>query len=240
MSLPDLALQIVYGRLAWALIAASLLLALLPVILPAVFPAITRRTLAIAAAAMVALMALPGEASPAFWLILVFQYPSGLLLGCCLVSLAARWQGREVRFALRPGLALALTIAGLVLYLDAFGVLSLGWYYSGFGGAGAPLAACAAAAACAVAIVRRRATGTAAAVLIAVLLFSLLRLPSGNLWDALLDPLLWAWALGSAIAAAARRLALRRAGVLAPEAVPVPVSVPELVVAHAAVIEKQL
>jgi hypothetical protein len=236
MSLPDLALQMIYGRLAWALTAVAMLLALLPLVLPGVFPTITRRTTALATAAMVALMALPGEASPAFWLILVFQYPSGLLLGCCLVSLAARWQGREVRFALRPGLALALTVAGLVLYLDAFGVLSVGWYYAGFGGVGAPLAACAAAAACAVAIVRRRASGTAAAVLIAVMLFSVLRLPSGNLWDALLDPLLWAWALGSVIAAAARRFASRRAGALVPAAEPVP----ELVAAHAAGIEKQL
>jgi len=239
MSLPDLALQMIYGRLAWALIGAAVLLALLPALLPAVFPSITRRAMAIVTTAMVVLMALPGEASPAFWLILVFQYPSGLLLGCCLVSLAARWQGREVRFALRPGLALALAAAGLVLYLDAFGVLSLGWYYRGFGGVGAPLAACAAAVACALLIVRRRATGTAAAMLIAVMLFSLLRLPSGNLWDALLDPLLWAWALGSVAAAAARRFALRGAIMLAPEAALQPVH-DELVTAHAAGIDKQL
>ena len=32
MSLPDLALQIVYGRLAWALVAAAMLLAILPVL----------------------------------------------------------------------------------------------------------------------------------------------------------------------------------------------------------------
>ena len=35
MSLPDLALQIVYGRLAWALVAAAMLLAILPVLKPA-------------------------------------------------------------------------------------------------------------------------------------------------------------------------------------------------------------
>jgi hypothetical protein len=60
-----------------------------------------------------------------------------------------------------------------------------------------------------------------------VLLFSLARLPTGNLWDALLDPLLWLWAMASAGAGALR--ALRRMGarrsleVLAPVPRPAPV-----------------
>ncbi|NGZ85289.1 hypothetical protein [Duganella aceris] len=244
MSLPDLALQIIYGRLAWALVAAAVLLALLPVALPKLIPAPRRRTIALTVAAMAALMALPGAASPAYSLILVFQYPSGLLLGCCMVSLWTRWQGKPVRFALRPGLALALTLAGLVLYLDAFGVLALGWYYGGFSAVGAPLLACAVAAACAVAIVRGRAAGSAGALLIAVMLFSLLRLPTGNLWDALLDPLLWAWAAGSAIAAFARRQSLRKLAALPPLLEPAPVFASEadaeLVPVHASGVDKQL
>jgi hypothetical protein len=246
MSLPDLALQIIYGRLAWALVAAAVLLALLPRFMPGRFPTVGRRLIATVVGVMVALMALPGAASPAYSLILVFQYPSGLMLGCCVVSLVARWQGREVRFALRPGLALALTAAGLVLYLDAFGVLSLGLYYGGFGPVAAPVLACLGAAVCAVAIVRGQAPGSASALLIGVMLFSLLRLPSGNLWDALLDPLLWAWALGSAIAAAVRWNALRKAIVLPPSAQPQPQPElapeldPELLPAHAAGIDKQL
>ncbi|RYE87400.1 MAG: hypothetical protein EOO78_35840 [Oxalobacteraceae bacterium] len=39
----------------------------------------------------------------------------------------------------------------------------------------------------------------------AVVLFSLLRLPSGNLWDALLDPLLFGWAIAALLAGALRR-----------------------------------
>jgi len=256
MSLPDLALQIVYGRLAWALVAAAVLLALLPKMVnktlrmlsvdgvPAESPAPGRRAQALVVAGLVLLMALPGAASPAYWLILVFQYPSGLLLGLSMVSLAARWRARPVRYTMAPALALALVTAGLVLYLDAFGVLALGLYYVGFGAAGAPLLACAAAVGCALAIVRGRATGAAAALLAAVLLFSLLRLPTGNLWDALLDPLLWAWALGSAVAAAFGMAGARK-GV--PRAEPAgldpaldPALDPELVPAHASGIEQQL
>lgn len=249
MSLPDLALQIVYGRLAWALVAAAILLAWLPALSPKLFstflsklsakPAPTaaaraRRSTMVVVGASLLLMVLPGAASPAYWLTLVFQYPSALLVGCSLVSLHARWLGRPASFVMPAGVALPLAAAGLLLYLEAFGVLALGLYSGGFGAVVAPLLACAAAIACAVAIVRGHATGTAAALLIAVLLFSLLRLPSGNLWDALLDPLLWAWALGSVAVAVVRQRAARRAGQVAPQAEPDASPLPEPVLAHAA------
>jgi len=203
VNLPDLMLQIVYGRLAWALVAAALLLALLPVT--------ARRTKVLIVAATVALMALPGPASPAYWLTLALQYPSGLLLGFAVMALRARWHGRQPRFAMRPGLALGLAAIGLLLYLDTFGVLALGLYYGGFSPVAAPLLACAAAVGFAVNAWRGHAAAPSAAMLMALLLFSVLRLPTGNLWDALLDPLLWSWALGSTIVAARRRLAGRRA-----------------------------
>lgn len=203
MSLPDLALQIAYGRLAWALVVAALLLAVLP--------AVAQRTKLLIVGASVVSMLLPGAASPAYWLTLAFQYPSGLLAGCAMVSLQARWQGRRPRFTLPAGLALGLAAIGLVMYLDTFGVLALGLYYGGFNPVAAPLLACAAAIGFAVNVWRGHAAGAAAAMLIAVLLFSLLRLPTGNLWDALLDPLLWSWALGSSIVAAGRMQAARKA-----------------------------
>lgn len=229
MSLPDLALQIVYGRLAWALVAAALLLALLPALAPALFSSLVsrltrnpaadgaRRATLVVTGASVLLMALPGAASPAYWIALVCQYPSGLLTGCALVSLTARWRGRPADFVMPAGFALPLAAAGLLLYLEAFGVLALGLYAGGFGPAAAPLLACAAAIACAVAIARGVAPGVAAALLAAVLLFSLLRLPTGNLWDALLDPLLWSWALGSAVVAFRRQRAARGAAQLVPQ-----------------------
>lgn len=220
MNLPDLPLQLLYGRLGWALVLAALLLALLPTLLAtrrgrqafADLAAPGWRTTLTVVAAMLVLMALPGEASPGFWLVLAFQQPSGVLVGFSVVSLCARWRAQPVRFMLPPGLALILAVTGLVMYLDIFGVLALGLYYGGFHPVAAPLLTCGVAAGCALHAWRGEAVGPAAAVLIAVLLFSLLRLPTGNLWDALLDPLLWSWALGSVIVVIRRQLAVRKAG----------------------------
>jgi hypothetical protein len=235
MSLPDLSLQIIYARLAWALVAASMLLSVLPSLLPKVFPALAQRTKLIVAVTVALLMVLPGEASPAYWLTLVFQYPSGLLTGYSLVALFARWNEKPVDFLLHPAFALLLTVLGVVLYLDAFGVLALGIYYHGFDADAAAVLACAAALAGVIAIWLRFGAG-GAALLVAVLLFSLLRLPTGNLWDALLDPLLWAWALASAIMAGRRYYLAYKTGNVAPVEVQ-PEATPELVQTRAGGIE---
>ncbi|MCC2957438.1 hypothetical protein LK542_17615 [Massilia sp. IC2-477] len=199
MALPELGLQFVYARLAWGLVLAALV--------AGAWPAAWRmppRALAGIVAGSLLLMALPGAASPAWHLGLAFQYPSALLAALCVARLHARWRGE------RPGtmptqLAAALALGGALLYLDAFGLLSRGFYYAGFG-PGAALCAVLLAGACAWSVLKGRARRTSCAVLGALLLFSLLRLPSGNLADALLDPLLWAWALVSLGAAALRAL----------------------------------
>lgn len=215
MTLPDLALQIVYGKVTWALVLAASLLALVD----RAAPGLAQRQRHALVAGMAVLAALPAEWSPAWWLVLAFQYPSGVLVGCALVSLAARHQGRAPRFVLPLAVALPLAVVGALLYLDAFGVLALGLYYAGFGGAGAPLLACAAIVGCACAIVRGHAVRPVLALATGLLLYTLLRLPTGNLWDALLDPLLWAWALASVIVAGVRQAAA--AGARVPGAEPV-------------------
>jgi len=221
MILPELSWQFLYGRLAWALVLAAIVAGSWPLAwrLP------RRLLLAIVAASSV-LVALPGEASGAWHLGLAFQYPSGLLLGLAVVALLRRWQGGSAdRAPLLPVRAAALiALVGAVLYLDAFGLLSRGYYYAGFGPNAAPLVAVLLAAACAFAIARGRAREQSAALLGACALFSLARLPSGNLWDAVLDPLLWAWALGTLLLAALRRL--RRARRSLPQA-EAPVVAPE-------------
>ena len=186
MDLPALDWQFFYGRLAWTIVVATLVASLLP--------AAVRRSRPVIAGLLLgtgALMALPQSASPAYWLILAFQLPSGLLLGFCLLKL----------YAARPGPLAApcmpTALAGTALYLDAIGILSLGLYYAGFGPHGAPLVALVAAAGCALAVIMGRARPHALVALGALALFSILRLPTGNLWDALLDPLLWAWAVVS-------------------------------------------
>ena len=192
MTLPDLAWQIAYGRLAWTLVLAALLLALWPQAWRS-----PRAAVVIALGGIGLLMALPGEASPAWWLGLALQYPSGLLVGLCVLCLAARWQGRAPGAFLPPSLAVVVALGGTALYLDAIGWLAQGFYYAGFGPVAAPALVLTGMAGCALVAVRGRGGWHHLALLGALLLFSLLRLPSGNLWDAVLDPLLWAWALAS-------------------------------------------
>lgn len=189
MDLPGLDWQYFYGRLAWAIVLAALVAGLLP--------AAWRGSRRLAGALLLAsatLMALPGEASPAYWLVLAFQWPSGVLLGFCLLKLSAPWRGAQPSATMPTSIAAVIAPVGAVLYLDAIGLLSLGLYYWGFGPSGAPVVALGAAAACALLAAAGRAPPHALAVLAGLALFSILRLPTGNLWDALLDPLLWGWA----------------------------------------------
>ena len=192
MDLPALDLQFSYGRLAWTFVIATVVAGLLPAAVRRSRPVICGLLLATAA-----LMALPNGASPAYWLILAFQLPSGVLLGICLLKLTTAWSGSPVLTGMPTNIAAAIALAGAALYLDAIGVLSLGLYYWGFGPYGAPLVALAAAALCAIAAIVGRGRPYALVAVGALALFSILRLPTGNLWDALLDPLLWGWAVGS-------------------------------------------
>lgn len=192
MDLPGLDSQYLYGRMAWAIVAAAVLAAMLP----AAWRSSRRVTLGLLLALGVA-MALPGEASPAYWLVLAFQWPSGVLLGFCMLTLFAPRPVARASPTMPASIAAVIALAGTILYFDAIGLLSLGVYYWGFGPYGAPVVALAAGAACALLAIAGRARAHALVVLAGLALFSILRLPTGNLWDALLDPLLWGWALVS-------------------------------------------
>ena len=218
MNLPDLSLQILYGRLGWAIVLATLVCALWRRSAP-----MSRVALAAVLAVSLAAMALPGELSPAWWLGLAFQYPSGLLVGCCLLRLVERWNGIRRSQAMPQALAGVLVVVGALLYIDAVGFLARGFYYAGFGAVAAPLFGLVAASGCVLAIVRGHARGPAASLLGALALFALLRLPTGNLWDAVIDPLLWTWAVVALLAAALRRTGRRASDRLAePESAPAP------------------
>ncbi|GGY81539.1 hypothetical protein ACFFTM_07365 [Pseudoduganella plicata] len=209
MTLPDLASQFVYGRLAWAVVTATVLFALLSLLRAAPLP---RRARAVLLAGMAVLFLLPGKASPAYWLTLAFQYPSGLLFGCCVLKLRQHWDGRAGGApVMTPSLAGALALTGLLLYLDAMGLLTQGYYYAGFGPTAAPVLAVLGAIGCALALVQGQARAQAGALLTTILLFTLLRLPTGNLWDAVLDPLLWGWAVVTLAVNAVRNRARTRA-----------------------------
>lgn len=189
MSLPELEWQFIYARLGWAAVLAAVVASLLPLA--------WRRSGAVTGSLFVAMTvwaALPGELSVAYWLVLAFQWPSALLAALCVLRLVSPAPGGV---ALPLPWAAPLAAAGTVLYLDTVGWLSLGLYPAGFGPAGAPLLALAAMAACSACVVAGFQRARAAALLASLALFSMFRLPTGNLWDALLDPLLWAWSVAS-------------------------------------------
>lgn len=146
---------------------------------------------------------LPGSVSPAYWLGLAFQTPSLTSGAMGLVYLFTLWRREPVRgLAMAAGeggtlhvLTISAVVLGWVLLLDTLAWLPVSVYAGGFGSA-----------ACALMTVSTvllwalsggpaapRSTGLRAPALMLVVLtlFVLTRLPTGNVWDALLDPWLW-------------------------------------------------
>jgi hypothetical protein len=172
--------------LLWGVVLAWLGLALLVRLLPRLA---WRSRVAISCAILVcnvlpALVNMP-TLSPVYWLGLAFQSPS---LALAHTSAGARrsgtpWQARSVAVSL---LCLVGVVLGWVLLLDTLAFWPRSVYALGFG-AGALWGV-----ALGLLVLAWRWQGVAMWALCAVLLaFAASRLPSGNLWDALLDPLLW-------------------------------------------------
>lgn len=180
-----------WGRsVAWALVLACL------------GATVLRRQPRAARAAVAMALALwalvPGEVSPTFWLALALQSPS--LVGC-LLCVYWLWRHLSVdshsalqnsvadrQVALIGACAWSGVVLGYLLLLDTLALLPFQIYAWGFG----PLALVCALAVCLlpwVAGMRGPLSWTAP---LALLLFAMTRLPSGNLWDALLDPITWA------------------------------------------------
>lgn len=145
---------------------------------------------------------LPGSWSPDYWLGLAFQAPSVSAMLLCLVGLQ-RWLGPTDGMARAAALrstqpsvpAWALLVASLLLgyglLLDTFAVLPLQVYAWGFSPA---LLLVLLALALLPWVVRPAASKGRLSLWLApavLLLFAATRLPTGNLWDAVLDPWLW-------------------------------------------------
>ncbi len=167
---------------------------------------------------------LPGPASPAYWLGLAFQTPS---LMTAVMGLAWFWDrerrgpGAGVMAAESSGPALKILAAagialGWILLLDTLAWLPVSVYAWGFGSAAVGAVAIFATLLWAV-WGTARAKGRSPALvgpmlmLCVLTLFVLTRLPSGNLWDALIDPWLWvALQLGWLFSAVRRLITVRR------------------------------
>ncbi len=197
-ALPLLDVMQVWLHVGWALVlagASAALLARQPL------PARVRRWVP----AALALWALwPGDGSAAYWLGLAFQAPSGVLALACAGWGWAALRPQTVRPAPGPrpwpweaGLVGAGILLGWALLLDTFAQLPWALYPSGFE---APVFLCLLLVSVLPLLqagaVRRASAWWAPA---ALALFAVLRLPTGNAWDAVLDPWLWVLLHGVAL-----------------------------------------
>lgn len=185
-----------YVSAGWALV-----LALLGASLGRGLP-IGRRRLLAACLALWAL--LPGPLTPDYWLGLAFHAPSVTALVLCGWGLQRLLFSSGLRafspvrapvvVALPAALHGLLVVLGYVLLLDTFAMLPVQIYAWGFSPALLP-------GLLALALLPWLLGGPAPRgsgpqlwlVPAALLLFAATRLPTGNLWDALLDPWLWLW-----------------------------------------------
>ena len=156
---------------------------------------------------------LPNEWSPSWWLGLAFQTPSLVLQMLCALYLYRAWRTAyrahvalsepdtlTSNIAWPASLVWAAIVLGWLLLLDTFAWFDVALYAIGF----TPYAVLAALLfACLLQLISARSAHAAhtqhcrelaAVILIALLLHVFTRLPTGNVWDALLDPWLWLWA----------------------------------------------
>ena len=141
---------------------------------------------------------LPGPWSPDYWLALAFQTPSVLTVLLCGLVL---WQTLDRRTAVAGQdvtrtagwrvLVWASVLLGWALLLDTFALLPVQLYGWGFNPLVVALVAVLVLMPWLVSSHASRARAEDWMPLIAVLLFVLTRLPTGNVWDAVLDPWLW-------------------------------------------------
>jgi hypothetical protein len=139
----------------------------------------------------------PGAASPSYWLGLSFQSPSLVLAGVAAYGVWAQLvpdPGMQGPWMARGALATWLCCLGValgwLLMLDTLAFWPRSVYALGFGSA-----ALIAVALCVMALgglaVRTHRPVPVGVLAVVLLVFALTRLPSGNVWDVLSDPLLW-------------------------------------------------
>lgn len=141
---------------------------------------------------------IPGPYAPVHWLGLAFQAPSLVTVLLCAVNLHARlFSARTLKRSAEPtpraSLALAAlgVLAGWALLLDTFAWLPVQLYQWGFSPAASALMLLVVLVPWVIGRAERRAGTMIWVAPLAIVLFVVLRLPTGNLWDAVLDPWLW-------------------------------------------------
>ncbi len=189
-NLPSLALVPWAMHLGWGIVLAALVNHLL-----SNHEGVVRQRL-VGAVALVA--CIPGLWGPVYWLGLAFQTPSVLGVVWAGQHLYRNWPIAAWTLKSRPSKRSALNgvfavmgvALGWLLLLDTLALLPFQLYALGF----SPWVAGAALMVGLLPWIFQGIPGLRSAgglVVLAVLVFTLLRLPTGNLWDALLDPWLW-------------------------------------------------
>lgn len=133
---------------------------------------------------------LPGSVSPAYWLGLAFRAPSMLTTLLCAGLLLTHYRAQSrwpLSLAGLRTVAPVLVLAGWLLLLDAFAVWPTSLYALGYAPAMFALLLLLGL----LPWTLRGAAGLSVVLTGALLLHLVLRLPTGNVWDVLLDPWLW-------------------------------------------------
>jgi hypothetical protein len=206
MRLPELEEQGLYLDIGWTIVVAALGLAILGRLGRRFGWRLGRPACWVLFVLTGAAMWLPAPYAPSFWLGMAFQHPSVLLVVLAGIHLLRCLRERQAApLPLLPPIpAVTLALLGVFLYAGVFAWIPLDPYALGYGEfAGAAIASVLAAAWYAA---DRRNALAGAALALAAMFHAFTRLPSGNAWDALLDPLLFLWAGGMALLALFRLL----------------------------------
>lgn len=196
-ALPSPSVMQLWLRLGWSAVLAWMGVVALDRFVPV---NARRHGLNITVAVLMAACAwLPGPYSPAYWLGLAFQAPSVVTVLLCAGILVERLVPSSLARGAAPApnrlnTAFAFTgvVIGWALLLDTFALLPLQWYAWGNSAAAVALVVALAAA---LWVVLGSAPHPVRAHLwvvpVALLVYAAWRLPTGNVWDAVLDPWLW-------------------------------------------------
>jgi hypothetical protein len=137
----------------------------------------------------------PGPNGASYWLGLAFQTPSLLTMLLCVGSLGGALRSSDFEQSNKAGHSWTLlalpVVTGWVLLLDTFAVFPGSLYALGTGSAGIAFAGGLTCLAWVLQHEGGRRNPMPFFGSIAVVLFALTRMPTGNVWDAVLDPLLW-------------------------------------------------
>lgn len=204
-ALPDAGLMRLYLSLGWAVVLVAL-----GVVLSSRLSCKVRSMLALGLAVW---SMLPGPLSPAYWLGLAFQAPSVTSVLLCGWLLQRAWLVGVDHVAKPDGvtrgqwlLVLCAVVLGYALLLDTLALLPWQLYAWGFSAA---LLLALTVWALLPWLLSGKHIGASMPVWIApaaLLLFAATRLPSGNVWDALMDPLLWLFLQGVLVRMLYRRV----------------------------------